>query len=75
MADYARPETLAEAFRGIDRLLLISSSEIGQRVAQHQNVIQAARQSGVSLIAYTSRFTLIPRHSPWRTSIGGRKTR
>ncbi|MCP1538457.1 SDR family oxidoreductase [Methylorubrum extorquens] len=54
VADYARPETLAEAFRGIDRLLLISSSEIGQRVAQHQNVIQAARQSGVNLIAYTS---------------------
>ncbi|MBA9069100.1 NAD(P)H dehydrogenase (quinone) [Methylobacterium sp. RAS18] len=54
VADYARPETLAEAFRGIDRLLLISSSEIGRRVAQHQNVIQAARQSGVNLIAYTS---------------------
>ncbi|ABY32392.1 SDR family oxidoreductase [Methylorubrum extorquens] len=54
MADYARPETLVEAFRSIDRLLLISSSEIGQRVAQHQNVIQAARQSGVNLIAYTS---------------------
>jgi NAD(P)H dehydrogenase (quinone) len=54
VADYARPETLVEAFRGIDRLLLISSSEIGQRVAQHQNVIQAARQSGVNLIAYTS---------------------
>ena len=54
VADYARPETLAEAFRGIDRLLLISSSEIGQRVAQHRNVIQAARQSGVNLIAYTS---------------------
>lgn len=54
IADYARPETLADAFRGIDRLLLISSSEIGWRVAQHRNVIEAARQSGLSRIAYTS---------------------
>ena len=54
VADYARPETLAEAFMGIDRLLLISSSEIGQRVSQHRNVIEAAARSGVGLIAYTS---------------------
>ncbi|KQP31828.1 NAD(P)-dependent oxidoreductase [Methylobacterium sp. Leaf104] len=53
-ADYARPEILAEAFAGIDRLLLISSSEVGQRVSQHRNVIEAAGQAGVELIAYTS---------------------
>lgn len=53
-ADYARPETLAEAFAGIDRLLLISSSEVGQRVPQHRNVIEAAGRAGIGLIAYTS---------------------
>lgn len=52
--DYSRPETLAAAFAGVDRALLISSSEIGQRAAQHGNAIEAARQGGVKLLAYTS---------------------
>lgn len=54
IADYARPDTLVSAFAGIDRLLLISGSELGQRKAQHRNVIDAAKQAGVGLIAYTS---------------------
>jgi NAD(P)H dehydrogenase (quinone) len=54
IADYARPETLASAFAGVDRLLLISGSELGQRTAQHRNVIAAAKTAGVGLIAYTS---------------------
>ncbi|WP_020186966.1 NAD(P)H-binding protein [Methylopila sp. 73B] len=53
-ADYDRPETLAAAFAGVEKLLLISSSEIGRRVAQHQAAIDAARAAGVSLVAYTS---------------------
>ena len=53
-ADYSRPETLASAFTGVDRLLLISSSENGKRKVQHRNVINAAKNAGVSLIAYTS---------------------
>lgn len=54
-ADYQRPETLAAAFAGADKLLLISSSEMGPaRVAQHQAVIDAAVKGGVKLIAYTS---------------------
>lgn len=53
-ADYNRPETLAPAFDGVDKLLLISSSEVGQRVPQHRNVIDAAKQAGVKLLAYTS---------------------
>lgn len=53
-ADYSKPETLDAAVRGIDRLLLISSNELGQRVAQHRNVIDAAKKAGVKLIAYTS---------------------
>ena len=53
-ADYTKPDTLDAAFAGVDRLLLISSSEVGQRVAQHRNVIDAAKRAGVKLIAYTS---------------------
>jgi NAD(P)H dehydrogenase (quinone) len=53
-ADYTKPETLDAAFAGADKLLLISSNEIGQRAAQHRAAIDAARRAGVELIAYTS---------------------
>ncbi len=52
--DYTQPESLVSAFAGVDKLLLISSSEVGQRLAQHQNVVDAAKQAGVRLLAYTS---------------------
>ncbi|EKE69996.1 SDR family oxidoreductase [Celeribacter baekdonensis] len=52
--DYTDKAKLEAAFAGVDRLLLISSSEIGQRAAQHGNVIAAAKAAGVSFIAYTS---------------------
>jgi len=53
-ADYTRPETLGAALAGVNRLLLVSSSEEGQRVSQHSNVIGAAKAAGVSRILYTS---------------------
>ncbi|OYY07159.1 MAG: NAD(P)-dependent oxidoreductase [Rhizobiales bacterium 35-68-8] len=53
-ADYGKPETLAAALAGVDKLLLISSSEVGQRAPQHRAVIDAAKKAGVKLIAYTS---------------------
>ena len=53
-ADYAKPETLGPALTGIDVLLLISSSEIGQRAPQHHNVLAAAKAAGVKRIVYTS---------------------
>tara|TARA_Y100001934_G_scaffold261930_1_gene335848 strand:+ start:830 stop:1687 length:858 start_codon:yes stop_codon:yes gene_type:complete len=53
-ADYNEPGTLIEALKGIKKLLLISSSEVGQRAQQHQNVINAAKENGIELIAYTS---------------------
>lgn len=53
-ADYNEPDALAAAFAGVDRVLLISGSEVGQRVEQHRNVVDAARAAGVRLIAYTS---------------------
>jgi NAD(P)H dehydrogenase (quinone) len=53
-ADYTVPDTLNKALAGVDTLLLISSNEIGQRTAQHRNVIVAAKQAGVKRIVYTS---------------------
>lgn len=54
LADYTNPGALEAALKGVDRLLLISASEFGQRVTQHTNVIQAAARAGVKLIVYTS---------------------
>ncbi|WP_196158299.1 SDR family oxidoreductase [Reinekea sp. G2M2-21] len=53
-ADYEKPASLQAALKGVEKVLLISSSEIGQRAPQHQAVIDAAREQGVSLLAYTS---------------------
>lgn len=53
-ADYDQPDTLGVALTGIDTLLLISSSEIGKRTAQHGNVIEAAKAAGVGRVVYTS---------------------
>lgn len=47
-------EKLSEQLQGIDKLLLISSNEIGQRTVQHQNIINAAKLAHVKFIAYTS---------------------
>lgn len=54
-ADYDEPASIDTALAGADRLLLISSSEIGQRRAvQHRNVIDAAKAAGLKLLVYTS---------------------
>jgi len=56
-ADFDRPETLAAAFAGTDRLLLISTDAVyvpGQRLAQHKAAIAAAEKAGVEHIVYTS---------------------
>ncbi|MFE1960687.1 SDR family oxidoreductase [Streptomyces sp. NPDC059479] len=53
LADYDRPETLAGAFGAGDQVLLISASEPGKRVPQHNAVIEAARAAGVAQLAYT----------------------
>lgn len=52
--DYADPKTLAPALIGVDTLMLVSSSEIGQRAEQHNNVIAAAEAAGMRRIVYTS---------------------
>lgn len=52
--DYDQPETLVSAFKGADKLLLISANEIGRRFAQHSAAIAAAKQAGVGQLVYTS---------------------
>jgi NAD(P)H dehydrogenase (quinone) len=47
------PEGLREAYRGVDRLLLISGADVGRRVAQHTEAIAAAKDAGVGRVAYT----------------------
>jgi len=67
--DYSKPETLATALAGVDVLLLVSGSEVGQRVPQHAAVIEAAKAASVGRIAYisvtradTSALVLAPEH-------------
>ena len=52
--DYTDPSSIAAALDGVDSVLLISGSEVGQRVAQHEAVIDAAKDAGVTKFVYTS---------------------
>ena len=52
--DYDKPETLAEAARGAGKMLLISGTRVGARVAQHRAAINAAVAAGVEHLVYTS---------------------
>jgi len=71
-ADYNRPDTLTTALAGVDKLLLISSTEVTGRLPQHRAVIEAAHRAGVSLIAYTS--MLHADTSPARLAVEHRQT-
>ena len=53
LANFSQPETLNEAFKGINQLLLISTMD-QNRLEQHINVIDAAKSQGVKHIIYTS---------------------
>lgn len=68
-ADYADPDTLGAALAGVDVLLLVSATDVGQRVPQHAAVIDAAKAAGVGRVVYTSalraddtRLVLAPEH-------------
>jgi NAD(P)H dehydrogenase (quinone) len=52
--DFDDPASLRGAFAAGDSVLLVSGPVIGQRARQHQNVIDAAVQANVGLLAYTS---------------------
>lgn len=52
--DFSDIETVRPVVKGADQVLLVSGNEVGQRVAQHRNVIRAAAEAGVGLLVYTS---------------------
>jgi NAD(P)H dehydrogenase (quinone) len=52
--DFDDPSSLAAAFAGGERLLLISTSALGERIRQHGDAIEAAVAAGVRFVAYTS---------------------
>lgn len=52
--DFGDPAAVRATVAGADRVLLVSGMEPGSRVAQHRNVIDAAREAGTGLVAYTS---------------------
>ncbi|WP_396449153.1 SDR family oxidoreductase [Actinomadura sp.] len=58
--DYDRPESLPAAFAGGDRLFMVSLHELGHRVTQHRNAIDAAKRAGVRHIVYTSYIMVDP---------------
>lgn len=53
--DFDEPESLDQAFEGVDRLLIISTDGANEvRIKQHANAVEAAKRAGVRLLAYTS---------------------
>ncbi len=52
--DFDDPGSLREAYAGVDRLLIISGSDVGRRIAQHTAAIEAAKGAGVRHLVYTS---------------------
>jgi NAD(P)H dehydrogenase (quinone) len=53
-AAYEDLPSLTAAFTGADKLLFVSGSEVGKRIPQHRNVVDAAKAAGLGLVVYTS---------------------
>ena len=53
IGDYHQKESLVLAFQNVEKLILISSSDFNNRIGQHKNAIDAAKQAGVKHILYT----------------------
>ncbi|MCH7400935.1 SDR family oxidoreductase [Belliella kenyensis] len=54
IGDYDSYDSLLNAFKGVDKLLFVSGSDLLNRLSQHQNVINAAKEARVKHIVYTS---------------------
>lgn len=52
--DFDDKASLAAGFAGVDRVLLISTDAVGNRVAQHKNAVEAAKAAGIKHVVYTS---------------------
>jgi NAD(P)H dehydrogenase (quinone) len=71
--DFDKPETLAQAVRGAEKMLLISGTRVGARVVQHRAAIDAAAAAGVRHIVYTS-FVNVEEKNPAIVTIDHRET-
>lgn len=83
-ADFDKPDSLAEAFAGVDRLLLISTDALGEpglRLKQHRTAVKAAAEANVSHVVYTSLINpgpdspvlFAPDHHGTETALGASK--
>ncbi|MBI5808150.1 MAG: SDR family oxidoreductase [Ignavibacteriales bacterium] len=54
IGDYLNYDSLVSAMKDVETMLLISTSTMGDRHAQHANAIRAAKENGLKLIVYTS---------------------
>lgn len=54
IGNYTNPNSLVAAFKEVEKLILISSNDFNDRITQHKNAIDAAKQAGVKHILYTS---------------------
>jgi NAD(P)H dehydrogenase (quinone) len=70
IGDYHKPETLNTALNGISKLLLISSNDFNNRLGQHKNVIDAAKNAGVKYILYTGVSLKDINQSPLKPMLG-----
>ena len=52
--DFNDPESLEKAFSGVERVLIVSVAEVGERIRLHGNAVKAAKKAGVSRVVYTS---------------------
>jgi NAD(P)H dehydrogenase (quinone) len=60
--DFDKPESLLDAFKGGERMLMISTLQVGRRAAQHGAAIDAAKKAGVRHIVYTSFVGIDPKN-------------
>jgi NAD(P)H dehydrogenase (quinone) len=54
VGDYSDYASLVKAFKGIDKVYMVSGNDIANRAQQHDNVVNAAKEAGVKQVVYTS---------------------
>jgi NAD(P)H dehydrogenase (quinone) len=54
VSDYSNYASLVSAFKGIDKIYMVSGNDIANRAQQQDNVVDAAKEAGVKQVVYTS---------------------